>query len=485
MIMNEILSKSIISKLLNYQIPHCYKLYFAFQNNNVILDASDTGTGKTYCSLALCKQLNLRPIIICPKTIIQSWSDVCKHFDLEPEVIINYDKVINSSLFKNDKIFPFIFKIETIENNNKKILFEWNLLPNHIIILDEVHRCKNSKTLHSKLLYSLKNVNNKVMLLSATLADKVKLFKNFGYLMKFYPQPKSFTKWINSKMKLYHTKDKSLALNKYIFPNYGGRMRIKDLGEMFPKNYINADCYKMKNADKIAEQYNIIDQAYQDLKNKSIMSRYFLETIIRARQMIELLKIPTFISLIKENISNGKSTALFVNFNETLTTIANEFNTTCVVHGKQTMSERLVSINDFQTNKSNLVILNIKAGGVGLSLHDLIGSHQRVSIISPTWSAQDLVQTLGRIHRAGAKTDAIQKLVFCTGTVEEFICNNISTKLSHLSKLNDGDLDSYIIEGLNDKKNNVDEFEMVGDSNIVNNSLNKIINPTNSKNINL
>lgn len=481
--MNEILSPNIISKLLNYQIPHCYQLYYAFQNNNVIIDASDTGTGKTYCSLAICKQLGLKPIIICPKTIIQNWYDVCNHFDLEPEVVINYEKIINSSLFKDDKVFPFIIKMVKFVNNKKITEFEWNLLPNHMIILDEAHRCKNSNTLHSQLLYSLRIVNNKIMLLSATLADKVKLFKNFGYLMKLYQTPKSFTKWINSKMKLYHTKDKSLALNKFIFPHYGGRMRIKDLEDMFPKNYINASCYKMKNADKIAQQYDIIDQAYQDLKNKSIMSTSFLEIIIRARQMIELLKIPTFNDLINENITNGKSTALFVNFNETLNTIAEEFKTSCVVHGKQSMNERLIAINDFQSNKSNLIILNIKAGGVGLSLHDLIGSHQRISIISPTWSAQDLVQTLGRIHRAGAKTDAIQKLVFCNGTVEEYICNNISKKLEHLSKLNDGDLDSYIIDGLNNKKNNenTEEFEMVGDGNIVNSSLNKIINPTNSK----
>ena len=54
----------------------------------------------------------------------------------------------------------------------------------------------------------------------------------------------------------------------------------------------------------------------------------------------------------------------------------------------------------------------IQAGGVGVSLHDLHGGHPRMSIISPTWSGQDLKQVLGRIHRAGSKTPAIQKIVF-------------------------------------------------------------------------
>ncbi len=74
-----------------------------------------------------------------------------------------------------------------------------------------------------------------------------------------------------------------------------------------------------------------------------------------------------------------------------------------------------------------------------------------MSIISPTWSAQDFIQSLGRIHRAGAKTDAIQKVVFCEGTIEEFICDTLKYKLEHLSKFNDGDFDTYKIDGISNK----------------------------------
>ena len=326
--------------------------------------------------------------------------------------------------------------------------------------MDEVHRCKNDKTLHSKLLSSLKGINNKVIMLSATLADKIKLFKNFGYLMGFYDNPRKFPYWIK-KLAVQYKSDESIALNKKLFPNYGGRMRIKDLGDMFPKNDIRAKCYQMTNADKIAEQYKIIEDAYADIKNKASTAVYILPKIIRARQAVELLKVPTFIQLIKENIVEGKSSVVFLNFNETLNTIADELDIDCVVHGAQSIEERNQNIRDFQANKKTIILLNIKAGGTGVSLHDLLGSHQRVSIISPTWSAQDFIQCLGRIHRAGGKTDAIQKVVFCEGTIEEFICETLKYKLVHLSKLNDGDFDTYRIEGINneDKANSSDESE--------------------------
>jgi superfamily II DNA or RNA helicase len=228
-------------------------------------------------------------------------------------------------------------------------------------------------------------------------------------------------------------------------------MRIKDLGDMFPKNDIRAKCYQMTNADKIAEQYKIIEDAYTDIKDKASSAVYILPKIIRARQAVELLKVPTFIQLIKENIADGKSSVVFLNFNETLKTIADELDIDCVVHGEQSIEERNQNIRDFQANKKTIILLNIKAGSAGISLHDLLGSHQRVSIISPTWSAQDFIQSLGRIHRAGGKTDAIQKVVFCEGTIEEFICDTLKYKLEHLSKFNDGDFDTYKIEGISTK----------------------------------
>lgn len=481
------MNQNIISKLLNYQIPHCLSLIYSFENSNIIIDASDTGTGKTYCALAICKQFGLKPIIVCPKSVIQNWKEVSEYFEIEPETIINYEKVINASFFtKNEESYPFV-----LFNKNEKT-YEWLLQPYHIVILDEVHRCKNSKTLHSKLLLSLRGIKNKVIMLSATLADKIKLFKNFGYIMNFYDDPNKFTYWLKKLMKEYKSNDESITLNKKLFPHYGGRMRIKDLGDMFPKNDIRAKCYKMNNADKIAEQYKIIEDAYNDIKEKAESAMYILPKIIRARQAIELLKVPTFVQLIKENIIDGKSSVVFVNYNETLRNIANELDITCLVHGEQSIEERNQNIKDFQTNKKTSIILNIRAGGIGISLHDVLGSHQRVSIISPTWSAQDFIQTLGRIHRAGAKTDAIQKIVFCEGTIEEFICDTLKYKLAHLSKLNDGDLDTYKIDGINnenssDKTSDSEQENLLGDDYKVDKETKELFNPkkVNKKDVNI
>ena len=443
------MNKFIESKLLDYQITHCNNLISAFNNTNITIDASDTGTGKTYCSLALCKHYDLKPIIVCPKSVINNWKTVTKFFDIIPETIINYEQLIRS---KNNYSFF---------SDNK-----WILQNNHILILDEVHKCKNNGTKHAELLLELKDIQNKVIILSATIADKVGLFNKFGYILNLYRDLSDFESWLNNLSYKYNIYDKSLLINKEIFPKYGSRMKIKDI-EKLPENHIDASCYKMNNADKIAEQYNIILESYNKLKEKCEASENILSKINNARQTIELLKVPTFIELIKDNIKNGKSSVVFVNFNDTMIQIAKELNIDCLVYGSlkektilnnfvkinkyQSIIDRDKNIKDFQDNIKNIIILNIRSGSAGISLHDLSGDHQRVSIISPTWSAQDFIQVLGRIYRSGAKSDAIQKIIYCEGTIETAICKNIETKLNNLSKINNGDVDLFEYEEKNKK----------------------------------
>ena len=82
----------------------------------------------------------------------------------------------------------------------------------------------------------------------------------------------------------------------------------------------------------------------------------------------------------------------------------------------------------------------IQAGGVGVSLHDLNGVYPRAAFISPTWSAVELRQTLGRVHRAGGKTKSTQRIVFVADSVEEQVRRTVESKLARLDTLNDGDL---------------------------------------------
>lgn len=443
-----------MDKLLSFQVAHVLQLQECLSREKCVIDGSDTGCGKTWCAIVLCKLLNLTPFIICPKSVISNWQSVANQIGVRILGIANYEMLKNGNYYTEncEKVnCPYfdIIKDETKKNNSTN--YDFKLPHDTLVIFDEAHRCKNHRTSTAHLLLSAKKANIKILLLSATLTDKIETFACFGTMFGLYDGHKKFQGWIRKEKiinKIKYSKPPGSLLdedgktldiiNKTMYPRFGSRMKIKELGDLFPKNTISADAYFMPNYKEVDKLYDEINTAMQELKQKELRSDA-LGRIIRARQRIELLKVPTFVEIAEDALENNYAVVIFVNYKETMYQLCHHLNTACIIYGEQTLEEREENIKQFQENKSNIIIANIQAGGVGISLHDLNGK-QRMSIISPTWSGIQMQQAFGRIHRAGSKSPAIQKIVYCAKTYEEDICKLIKNKLRTISAINDGDL---------------------------------------------
>ena len=163
---------------------------------------------------------------------------------------------------------------------------------------------------------------------------------------------------------------------------------------------------------------------------------------MRARQTVELLKVPAIADLTRDYLSTGNSVVVFLNFKESIRQLATRLNVPCIITGDETGEERDLNIELFQTNHEKVIICQMQCGGVGISLHDLHG-RPRVALVSPSFSAVDLVQSLGRIHRANSKTPAVQRILVASGTIEENVRKKVEAKINNLNKLMDSDLDFF------------------------------------------
>jgi superfamily II DNA or RNA helicase len=164
-------------------------------------------------------------------------------------------------------------------------------------------------------------------------------------------------------------------------------------------------------------------------------SPHILVEILRARQLAEAAKVPDVISMVEDANGEGYSVAVFVNFVDTVKALAASFpDASCIVGGQSAMV-REENVQRFQTNQTRVVICNIAAGGVGVSLHDEHGGHPRMSLISPTFNVKDYIQTLGRIHRANAKSPATQRVLVASKTIEEKIIDSMEKKRHSLETL--------------------------------------------------
>ena len=444
--------EKIKNKLLTYQVQHTENLVRIINDNNACLDASDTGTGKTYCAIAACYILKLTPIIICPKSVINTWKIVCKYFNVIPNIIINYESLKTGNNYD---------KFKRIEQDNK-ILFEFEKIPNSIFIFDEAHRCVNLDTENSSILFAAKTTNLPILLLSATIADFPEKFKPFFYILNFIEPEQvkknniNMTKYMRIVDEwIFRDKRPMVRIHNMLYPTRASRMRIDILGDLFPQTQITATPYTLddKRTKEIENEYKKLRIELDDIKSKkSNDKKNPLTVILRSQQRIEILKIPIFIELCNDFRQNGYSVVIFVNFTQTLETMCDMLHTTSKIYGEQSQDTRLKIIEDFQSNKTNIVICNIKAGGIGISLHDTTGNHPRVSLLSPTWSSIDLVQALGRIHRAGGKSKSLQRIIYTADTMEEKIAEKLKNKLLNINSINNGDLDLTNIDFENQRK---------------------------------
>lgn len=126
--------------------------------------------------------------------------------------------------------------------------------------------------------------------------------------------------------------------------------------------------------------------------------------------------------------------------------------------GPQSLKERQSEIDRFQSSKTKFCFFTFKAGGVGLSLHHCdelttykvkrkesgwydeadipnCPTRQRILFATPTYSAIELVQGLGRCPRLTSMSNTSQTIFFFAGTIEARVCNIVSAKLRCLRQV--------------------------------------------------
>jgi len=438
------------SGLREWQIPSVSKLCSAIEYWNSAIDGSDTGCGKTYMACAVARELNMSIVVVCPKSVKESWRRViCNHFKMEDRLvgITNYEQLRTGKT--SSAIASFITNKKTHRDK-----FTWKITKNTLIIWDESQKLKNFKTQNSKVCMEAFKQGYKMLFCSATNATNPLELRTVGSVLKLFQGAKQYYDWAyqhgvyKGQWGMVFTDDiKQRAiilkkLHKDIFINRGSRL-TRDTIPGFPDSEIIADCYNMED-DEIRQ----ITQTYTEMaiELKQLATRIKRDkaaemvAILRARQKIELIKVPLFISMVEEALETDMSIVVFVNFTETVNALSKRLDTKCIFDGKIADNVRQANVDDFQIDKQRVIIVNIASGGAGLSLHDLNGQHPRLAIISPSYSAVLMRQATGRVWRDDAKTKSIQKIVFVAGTVEEDVCENVQQKLTNLDLLNDGDL---------------------------------------------
>lgn len=401
------------------------------------LDSSHTGVGKTVIACHVAKEMGLPVAIVCPKIVIPHWERELAEMGIKPLFISNYEKLKRGT--------------DDLARVGKKV-YRWKLPTDTLLIWDECHKCKGPFSQNAQMLVAARQAGYFNLLLSATACQDPTEMRSIGFTLGLHSlnKPdggrKSWFTWMLqygckrdpwNKWVAGHV-SKLVPLNEELYHKNCVKLTPSDLPTAFTDNHVITEPLAFSSLGDIAKFYKehgvtpeIVDQFMED----GGASPHILVEILRARQLAEAAKVPDIVSMIADACAEGYSVAVFVNFVDTVKAITSLIPESSTIVGGQSATEREEHVQRFQNNDTRVIVCNIAAGGVGVSLHDTDGRFPRMSLISPTFNVKDYIQTLGRIHRANAKSPAIQRVLVASKTIEEKIVDRLEKKRLSLDTL--------------------------------------------------
>lgn len=443
-------------KLHPYQEASVEALLPVLKSNRAALDGSEMGLGKTLCAVEVMRRVgNPATVVVCPKICIPSWHRHAAALDTELDAC-NWEMLRTGRTPYGDWADDDIRGGRFVWNSNIKFL-----------IFDECHKFITPDSLNSRMGRAARRQRIPSLSLSATPADDPLELDTLGYILRLHdsddaptlrnPEPTTFFRWALANgcedrpgegLLFNGTPEQKLAamrgIHAQLYPHKGVRVRTEDVPN-FPETQITAELFDLNDNGRIDQLYAEMADAVAALRDRA-RSDYWKDSttkLLRARQEIELLKVPVFKELSEEGKAKGLSIIHFLNFRASVDQLAERLQTDCIIDGRQVGAAGALQREQhrarFHTDQVRDIICNSEAGGVGIDLDDVRGVYPRLSLISPGYNAKSFKQLTGRPRRATSKSKSFQRVILAAGTVEESVFQTLSAKLARGEALQDGD----------------------------------------------
>jgi hypothetical protein len=434
--------------LLPHQIPHAQRLMSALcEAGNVALDTSSTGTGKTYTALHVAQKLGVtRLLVICPLAAIPEWETAARIAEMDPDIIHYQGLLAEAKRFRDREEIPPSGLWGSWARFRQKWVWSERLHGSEspLIVFDEAHRLTGMDSQMSKMLMACRDQEIPTLMLSATPFYSPLKMRAIAYRFGLTPNPlkSTFVGWCLMHGCYYGN------FNQLEFGNGGHHWQqitseCRDRVFGVDKNQVEGfpACQTITRMVPTTEP---VDEYYKELEALEAEADLPVVEIMRLRQKIEWAKIPAIVSMAHDLIDQGISVPVFVSFHATAEEIARKLGCDTIT-GADSTEDRVATVTNFQLNNTVAMVLTMAAGSQSISLHDLHG-RPRASLICPGWDSTELVQALGRIHRAGSMSKAQNNIILAAGSdVEKRVAKLLNDKLSALEAITQSDLGAQIL----------------------------------------
>lgn len=424
------------------------------------IEASPTGSGKTFITSYVANDRGLAMMVICPYQVKHTWDSIKTKQGAFIPILATQGEIRGSSLSASiNKDFPYI------ERHNIGGTVSYTTTPKFdelldlgiFIVIDEISMMKNEDSqitdavapmIHR--LVTRPKTKSRYAFISALMLDSIEQSITFCYLMgwtdgilvnststgtdisglynlvkMFYSIDSVKTLEVLSKFNNLHginSKDQV----KYVVFELMKDVGMPNISFTLPEPQVESDRFisyfnmtdneyvAYKQAVENLEKYVVFDKNTNEAKNAELKHSEFL------LKEIELCKVGI---MIREtiNILNTQPTSkviIMVDSLQSIQQLDREFILLNIKHsvitGDTSKPERYTIIDAFNepSIRSRLIIATTKTIGLGISLHDIHGGFPRTTFICQRFGIMATHQAASRTIRENTKSKATVHLVY-------------------------------------------------------------------------
>lgn len=410
---------------------------FALDRNKSYLGL-DPGLGKTICAALIINALKLRPALyICPPFLTRNVENELKKWCLlNPNRISRELKLGTSVLIVPDSK---LYDLHTKTRIKNFVLYCQNQKAEPMVFVDEAHRYKNASAQRTRALFDIVGDFEKIIFLSGSpmpnrpmelysilsnlVPETIDYLNRFEFGMKYcagFKGPWGYDFSGASNVEELASRVKGpfmLRLKKDVLklpPRLQEIVFLEDempplLAEMERK--LLAYC---PNSDYIKEGLEAQDG------EKLHLATY--------RKLLGEMKTAQAIKYLQFILEDGEAVLVFAHHKEVISKLSTGLRKylPMVIDGKTPMAERHAIQERFkESNRHNLVILNLQAGGIGFNFTKAT----RVVFTEFSWVPGENDQAIDRAHRIGQKQTVLaQYLVFKDSIDEKILISNFKKR---------------------------------------------------------
>ena len=400
--------------------------------------ADDMGLGKTVQILALLALEKSRgnlvepALVIAPTSLMTNWFNEAQKFAPELNVLVLHGadrKEKFDSIAGHDVVlttYPLIAR-------DREILFarDW-----HMAVLDEAQTVKNPDAATSRLIRDLK-AKHRFCLTGTPMENhlgelwSIMSFANPGYL----GDKAAFARQWRTPIEKRADVARAAVLARRVKPFLLRRSKAEVAAELPPKTEI-LETIVLEGRQR--DLYDSIRLSMSAKVRKAIAARglakshiVVLEALLRLRQaccdpaLLKLddgverpsAKLDRLMEMVLELLSEGRKIIVFSQFTSMLALIRIRLDAERIRYSVLTGEtlDRKGAIETFQSGATDVFLVSLKAGGVGLNLT----AADTVIIFDPWWNPAVEQQAIDRAHRIGQDKAVFVYRLVAAGTVEE------------------------------------------------------------------